>query len=115
MLIHEARPLRLHDLNQDPRSVGFPPGHPPMRTFLGVPVVLRGVAFGNLYLTEKDGGADFTDEDEELVTCSRRRLPSRSRTRGSTSPMTRWSRQLESLNEIGNALVSEVDLPRSSS
>ncbi len=56
VLIREARPLRLHDLTEDPRSVGFPPGHPPMRTFLGVPVVLRGVAFGNLYLTEKEGG-----------------------------------------------------------
>jgi len=67
VLIHDARPLRLHDLSQDPRSVGFPPGHPPMHTFLGVPIVLRGVAYGNLYLTEKDGG-DFTDEDEELVT-----------------------------------------------
>ena len=71
VLIHEAHPLRLHDLNQDPRSVGFPPGHPPMRSFLGVPVVLRGVAYGNLYLTEKDGGADFTEEDEELVEAAR--------------------------------------------
>src|SRR5512133_421488 len=68
VLIREARPLRLHDLSQDPRSVGFPPGHPPMRTFLGAPVLLRGVSYGNLYLTEKEGGADFTDEDEELIT-----------------------------------------------
>ena len=55
MLIREAKPLRLHDLAEDPRSVGFPPGHPPMRTFLGVPMLLRGVAYGNLYLTEKAG------------------------------------------------------------
>ena len=54
VLISEAQPLRLHDLQQDPRSVGFPPGHPPMHTFLGVPILLRGVAYGNLYLTEKD-------------------------------------------------------------
>src|SRR3954451_2227190 len=67
VLIREAKPLRLHDLTEDPRSIGFPPGHPAMRTFLGVPVVLRGVSFGNLYLTEKEAG-DFTDEDEELVT-----------------------------------------------
>src|SRR5919204_5095998 len=67
VLIRDARPLRLHDLTQDPRSVGFPPGHPPMRTFLGVPILLRGVAYGNLYLTEKENGEDFTEDDQELV------------------------------------------------
>ena len=56
VLISEAQPLRLHDLQQDPRSVGFPPGHPEMHSFLGVPILLRGVAYGNLYLTEKDDG-----------------------------------------------------------
>ena len=56
VLIRDATPLRLHDLDEDPRSVGFPPGHPPMRTFLGVPILLRGVAYGNLYLTEKADG-----------------------------------------------------------
>ena len=68
VLIRDARPLRLHELSQDPRSVGFPPHHPPMSTFLGVPILLRGVAYGNLYLTEKQRGDDFTSEDEELVT-----------------------------------------------
>ena len=67
VLIDDARVLRLHDLVEDPRSVGFPPHHPPMHAFLGVPILLRGVAYGNLYLTEKAGGADFTAEDEELV------------------------------------------------
>ena len=67
-LINDAQPLRLHDLMTDPRSVGFPPHHPPMRTFLGVPILLRGVAYGNLYLSEKQSGEDFTSEDEELVT-----------------------------------------------
>jgi GAF domain-containing protein len=66
-LIHDAKPLRLDNLADDPRSVGFPPNHPPMRSFLGVPVLLRGVAYGNLYLTEKEGGGPFTDEDQELV------------------------------------------------
>src|SRR6476659_5623655 len=66
-LIRDAQPLRLADLTEDPRSVGFPPGHPPMRSFLGVPVMLRGVAYGNLYLAEKAGGVDFTQEDEELL------------------------------------------------
>ena len=67
VLIREASTLRLHDLTDDPRSVGFPRNHPPMRTFLGVPIVLRGVAYGNLYLTEKAGGDDFSEEDEELT------------------------------------------------
>src|SRR5581483_517406 len=66
VLIRDARPLRLDDITSDPRSVGVPPGHPPMRSFLGVPILLRGVVFGNLSLTEKPGG--FTEEDEELVT-----------------------------------------------
>ena len=66
-LIQDAKTLRLDDLSEDPRSVGFPPNHPPMRTFLGVPILLRGVAYGNLYLTEKAEGAPFTDEDEELT------------------------------------------------
>src|SRR4029453_18540583 len=58
VLIDDATPLRLHDLATDPRSVGFPPNHPPMRTFLGVPVSARGRVYGNLYLTEKQGGQD---------------------------------------------------------
>src|SRR5919204_4015081 len=65
VLIREATPLRLRDLTQDPRAVGFPPNHPPMQSFLGVPILLRGVSYGNLYLTEKTGGADFDAEDEE--------------------------------------------------
>ena len=68
VLILDARPLRLDDLTRDPRSVGFPPNHPPMRSFLGVPVMTRGVAFGNLYLAEKQPDGPFTEEDEEIVT-----------------------------------------------
>jgi signal transduction protein with GAF and PtsI domain len=67
LLIRERRPLRLAELTQDPRSVGFPPGHPPMGSFLGVPILVRGTAFGNLYLTEKAGGEEFNNEDEEIV------------------------------------------------
>src|SRR6476646_262620 len=68
VLIHDARPLRLDDLSKDPRSVGFPPNHPPMHSFLGVPVMTRGIAFGNLYLAEKQPAGGFTEEDEEIVT-----------------------------------------------
>lgn len=68
VLIKDVRPLRLDDLTRDPRSVGFPPNHPPMRSFLGVPVMTRGVAFGNLYLAEKQPAGSFTEEDEEIAT-----------------------------------------------
>jgi signal transduction histidine kinase len=110
VLIHDARPLRLHDLSEDPRSVGFPPGHPPMRTFLGVPIRLRGVAYGNLYLTEKEAGADFTDEDEELVTLLAAQAAVAVENARLYESATTWSQQLESLNEIGGALVSELEL-----
>ncbi|WP_028267022.1 sensor histidine kinase [Arthrobacter sp. MA-N2] len=67
LLISEPAPLRLHDLRQHPKSYGFPENHPPMKSFLGVPVRVRDVVFGNLYLTEKEGGGDFTPEDEDLA------------------------------------------------
>jgi signal transduction histidine kinase len=66
LLIEEPRPIRLGDLGEHPRSYGFPPGHPPMRGFLGVPILIRGEAWGNLYLTEKAGG-EFDREDEDAV------------------------------------------------
>jgi signal transduction histidine kinase len=66
-LIREPKPLRLHDLGQHPMTSGFPPNHPAMKTFLGVPVRVRDAVFGNLYLTEKGGGLDFTAEDEDLA------------------------------------------------
>lgn len=67
LLIREPQAIRLPDLSQHPASYGFPPGHPPMRTFLGVPIVVRGQAYGNLYLTEKRGGGEFTEADEQIV------------------------------------------------
>ncbi|MET8471782.1 GAF domain-containing sensor histidine kinase [Streptomyces sp. NPDC006422] len=66
LLIRDPRPLRLPVLNDHPDSVGFPPGHPPMTTFLGTPVQVRDQVYGNLYLTEKSGGRQF-DEDDEAV------------------------------------------------
>jgi signal transduction histidine kinase len=66
-LIEDARPLRLRDLHSDPRSVGFPPNHPPMRSFLGAPVTARGQVFGNIYLTEKQGAVEFDAEDERAL------------------------------------------------
>ncbi|MGW3265296.1 GAF domain-containing sensor histidine kinase [Streptomyces sp. NPDC001056] len=66
LLIREPRPLRLEDLGEHPEATGFPAGHPPMRTFLGAPVQVRGKVFGNLYLTDKRGGLPF-DADDEVV------------------------------------------------
>jgi signal transduction histidine kinase len=67
LLIVDAKPLRLPDLREHPDSYGFPPHHPPMRSFLGVPVRVRDQVFGNLYLTDKTSAEVFTDVDEELV------------------------------------------------
>jgi two-component system, NarL family, sensor histidine kinase DevS len=67
VLIDDARPLRRHDLATDPRSVGFPPQHPPMRSFLGVPVKSGGRVYGNLYLTDKHRGAAFDADDERAL------------------------------------------------
>jgi len=67
-LITDPRPVRLADLSADARSSGFPEGHPPMRSFLGVPVRIRDEVYGNLYLTEKQHGAQFDGEDEAVVT-----------------------------------------------
>lgn len=67
LLISDPRPLRLHDLRKHLEAHGFPANHPPMQSFLGVPVRVRDVVFGNLYLTEKEGGGDFTAEDEGLA------------------------------------------------
>jgi len=66
-VIHEAKPIRTADLNRHPQRYGFPPHHPPMQSFLGVPVKSPGGVFGNLYLTEKIGAAEFDDEDEAIA------------------------------------------------
>ena len=109
VLIREATTLRLDEVSADPRSVGFPPNHPPMTSFLGVPIVLRGVAFGNLYLTEKREGR-FTEEDEELTQLLAAQAAVAIENARLYESSTRWLRQLESLNEIGNALTTEVEL-----
>ena len=67
VLIDRPEPIRLHDIAAHPASYGFPPHHPPMSSFLGVPVRIRDKVFGNLYLTEKLGGVDFTERDERVV------------------------------------------------
>ncbi|EWT00767.1 diguanylate cyclase [Intrasporangium oryzae NRRL B-24470] len=106
LLIRDPKPSRLHDLTAHPESRGFPPNHPVMRTFLGTPVLIRNKVFGNLYLTEKLDGNDFTEEDEALVVAlsaaagvaiDNARLYDRSRARQRWSEAT--SRLVQSLLE----------------
>jgi signal transduction histidine kinase len=66
-VIHEQQVIRLADMSQDPRSTGFPPGHPPMKSFLGVPIVAAGETLGNLYLADKHENEEFTDSDQRLI------------------------------------------------
>ncbi|MBI5839045.1 MAG: GAF domain-containing protein [Chloroflexi bacterium] len=66
-LLREGIPIRLTDMGRDPRSIGFPPGHPPMKVFMGVPIIVRGKVMGSLYLTDKKDGQVFTRDDEDLV------------------------------------------------
>jgi len=110
VLIRDREVLRLGDLNQDPRSVGFPPGHPPMNSFLGVPITLRGSAFGNLYLTEKTGGESFTERDEEILKLLATQAAVAIENARLYEAARQWSRQLESLNEVSEALATETEL-----
>jgi signal transduction histidine kinase len=116
LLIDQPRPLRLSDVGTHPRSYGFPPGHPPMSTFLGVPVVIRGRAWGNLYLTEKnDGEFDEADEQSALILAEwtaiavenarlYRSVASR------RDEMERALHRLEATTEIARAVGGETDL-----
>jgi GAF domain-containing protein len=112
LLIREAQTVRLDDLGSHPNAVGFPPNHPPMKSFLGVPILLRGVSYGNLYLTEKAGGGPFTEEDEELTQLLAAQAAVAVENARLYESATRWLAQLESLNEIVDALISEVELPK---
>ena len=111
VLIRNGEPLRLESIGDDPRSVGFPPGHPRMHGFLGVPILLRGRAYGNLYLTEKAEGP-FTAEDQELVETLASQAAVAIENARLYEEATNRSAQLEALNEVGTALAGEVELPR---
>lgn len=110
LLIHEPEAIRLHDLAAHKDSSGFPPHHPPMSTFLGVPVRIRGTIFGNLYLTEKAGGEDFTAYDEALVESLARAagyVIENARAYGQSERRRQW---LEATAELTEALQPPVDL-----
>jgi signal transduction histidine kinase len=109
VLIDDPKPIRLEDICSHPASVGFPPNHPPMRTFLGVPVRIRDEVFGNLYLTEKVSGQPFSEDDEALaqalaaaagIAIDNARLYQQSETRRV------W---IEATRDIGTALLSGIE------
>lgn len=119
VLIEDPEPLRLSDVGEHPRSYGFPVGHPEMRSFLGVPIILRGEAWGNLYLTEKAGGGEFTEEDEEAVVVlaqwaataiGNARLHEDTERRSHL--LERAVRSLEAARDITDAITSASDLDR---
>ena len=119
VLIDDPRPLRLASVGADPRSYGFPPGHPPMESFLGTPVLIRGEAWGNLYLTEKEGGEEFTAADEEAtvvlaewagIAIGNARLYQASESR--RDELERAVRRLEATTAIARAVGGETDLER---
>jgi signal transduction histidine kinase len=109
-VIRSHEPIRVHEISEDPRSGGFPPNHPPMHTFLGMPILLRGVTYGNLYLAEKEDGGDFTDDDEDVIQMLAAQAAVAIENARLYESSTRWLRQLESVNEIGNALASQLEL-----
>ena len=118
VLIDEPQRLRLADVGAHPRSYGFPLGHPPMKSFLGVPILVEGQAWGNLYLTEKAGG-EFSEDDEEAavvladwaaIAITNARLYRAVRER--RDELERAVRGLETTTEISRALGGETDLDR---
>ncbi len=110
LLIHEPQAIRMPELAAHPASVGFPPHHPPMDTFLGVPVRIRGTVFGNLYLTEKAGGEQFTEQDEQLVEALARAagfVIENARAYGLSELRRRW---LEASAELTETLQPPIEL-----
>jgi signal transduction histidine kinase len=119
VLIADPRPLRLRNVKDHPRSYGFPEGHPEMQTFLGVPVMIRGRAWGNLYLTDKAGGGEFTEADEQAavilaewasVAIANARLFEHSERR--RQQLERAVRALEATRDIAVAIGSATGLDR---
>ncbi|GAA1816036.1 two-component system sensor histidine kinase [Luedemannella flava] len=108
LLITDPKPVRLADISQHPMSYGFPPNHPVMRSFLGVPVRIRDQVFGNLYLTEKRDADEFTEDDEQIVIALAAAAGvaiENARLYASTRRRQRW---LEATAEITNLLLGDV-------
>jgi signal transduction histidine kinase len=112
VLLREARPVRLADVTEHPHFMGFPPGHPPMRSFLGVPIFVRDVVYGDLYLAEKKGGREFTEDDEELVTLLAAQTAITIEKVQIHEGLVHWLHQLEALNDLTIGVMEERDLSR---
>jgi signal transduction histidine kinase len=108
LLIDDPRPLRLADVTAHPKSYGFPPNHPPMRSFLGVPVRIRDHVYGNLYLAEKRDGAEFTEDDEQIVVALAAAAGVAIDNARLYSVAQRRQRWLAASSEISNLLVGHV-------
>lgn len=111
-LLEQNRPLRLREISDHPRTYGFPKHHPPMHTFLGVPIIVRGTVFGRLYLTEKHGSDEFTKDDERIamtlaaqagVAIENARLYDEIQNRG--DQLARRMKQLSSVERVGDLLI----------
>jgi signal transduction histidine kinase len=109
LLIKDPRPIRLADLSTHPESYGFPPNHPPMRRFLGVPIRVRDEVFGNLYLTEKAGGEEFDEEDESVVSALATAAGVAIENARLYQDARRRERWLQASAEISTALLSGAD------
>jgi len=112
VVLQEGQSLRLHDLNQHPMSAGFPANHPPMNSFLGVPITFKGIVLGNLYLTDKIGAEEFSADDENIVTLFAAQASVAIENARLYETETRRSAQLDVLNLMGREMTRIFDLDR---
>ena len=108
-LVDDPRPLRLARVSDHPSSSGFPPNHPPMTTFLGAPVMARGRVFGNIYLTEKAGGEDFTQSDEDTLVILAAQAGVAVANAKVFEESERRRRSLEAVSELSDQIISGED------
>jgi signal transduction histidine kinase len=111
ILLRDGRPVRVADVTKEPQFFGFPQSHPRMRSFLGVPILVRGVVYGDLYLAEKETG-EFTDGDEEIVTLLAAQTGLTIEKVQIHEGATHWIRQLEALDELTRSVLEERDVLR---
>ncbi|HEX3056745.1 MAG TPA: GAF domain-containing protein [Gaiellaceae bacterium] len=111
ILLREARPVRVADVTKEPQFFGFPRSHPRMRSFLGVPILVRGVVYGDLYLAEKKTG-EFTESDQEIVTLLAAQTGLTIEKVQIHEGATHWLRQLEALDELTRSVLEERDVLR---
>jgi signal transduction histidine kinase len=112
VLLRDGRPVRVADVTKERRFLGLPPGHPPMRSFLGVPIFVRAVVYGDLYLAEKDGGGEFTEQDQEIVTLLAAQIAITIEKMQIHEGAIHWIRQLEALYDLTHSVLEERDVPR---